>query len=681
MFRKELQDTLKLSAGILLLVLGIVIFSFFMVRHIFGIKLEFGDILLPATWAAVVLISFYLGSTVFSKERNGKVFEYFFSLPVVRWKALFYKVFPRFLAFLFFSLLHIVLNWIIYQNLYPVMKPGIFFLLLLSIFLFSVSKSLMYKRGHTILIANIFGFSIIFVIIRMLIGLLQFFDEQIAFGYFTLIVGVISFALFIGFVIRFKSLDMSNMFRLSGKNVFQVMLPVAAFFFLFFVVNQVDTSKPADMFTQEDLRPATFDKSNGFYRLWTLGEPIDTDVESEAVINKYRKLFDPGFDNERFLKRFDSRAYFRETSKTTEKIRVAVQTKTGIRPDIWKYLSSPETNIEKLKQDHLFLLVRYQELIDTPIVEDFSPALQWIPRFNHIAWLRIARLYVAVNALDAINGQWEQGAANLLAHTAFARKTVNGSRVLLTNLLGKALASSSLQMLAALMNRDDCPREVYNQILQGLPPLKPGDFRTKNSFIYDNLVFNQYLEKGIYDEIRDQGDFFDHLAHKLFTQKNRTFKYHHQYTKKIIDYESTPPFHWESDLPETRKSKPAFWWFINPGGKRIISQWCAHIQSLLLKTYKARTFYEMTRICAELQLKDDPTNPIEGVLKQLDTYKNTKDPCSGKPYTWNPQKQVLYSIGTDRDDDNGRYDSTTLDTDFALPVRLEGRKPHGMGDL
>ncbi|UCH94170.1 MAG: hypothetical protein JSV88_28405, partial [Candidatus Aminicenantes bacterium] len=62
------------------------------------------------------------------------------------------------------------------------------------------------------------------------------------------------------------------------------------------------------------------------------------------------------------------------------------------------------------------------------------------------------------------------------------------------------------------------------------------------------------------------------------------------------------------------------------------------------------------------------------VLKQLDTYNKTIDPCSGKPYTWNRQKQVLYSIGTDRNDDNGRYTTTSIDTDFAVPVRLKGRK-------
>jgi hypothetical protein len=376
MFRKELQDTLKSAAGILLLVIGVVIFSSFVVRYIFGIKLVFRDIFLPITWTAMFLISFYLGSTTFSKERNGKVFEYFFSLPVVRWKALFYKVFPRFLAFLFFFLLHLVFNGIIYKSPGLPMKPGIFFLLLLSIFLFSVSKSLMYKRSYTILIANVFVFSFIFMIVWILAWMLELHEEQVIFGYVTLIFGMISLALFIGFAIRFKVFDMSNMFRLSRKNVFHVMVPVAVFLFLFLVVNQVDTDKSADMFTQEDLVPATFDKSNGFYRLWTLGEPLDTDVESEAVINKYRQLFDPGFDNERFLKRFDHRAYKRKTNKITEKIRTNIETPGGIRPDIWKYLFSPGAKTKELQQDHPVLMERYQELIDTPVVEDFTPLLR-----------------------------------------------------------------------------------------------------------------------------------------------------------------------------------------------------------------------------------------------------------------------------------------------------------------
>jgi hypothetical protein len=183
------------------------------------------------------------------------------------------------------------------------------------------------------------------------------------------------------------------MYRLSGKNVIQVIMPAAVFFFLFIVVNQVDTSKPADMFTQEDLVPASFEKTNGFYRLWTLGEPTDIDVESEAVINKYRKLFDPGFDNKVYRRQFDYRAYRRGANKITGKIRADMEFPTGIRPDIWKYLMSPGANIKELQQAHPVLLERYQELIDTPAVEDFSSPFRWdIQIFNHLAWLRIARL-------------------------------------------------------------------------------------------------------------------------------------------------------------------------------------------------------------------------------------------------------------------------------------------------
>ena len=86
MFRKELQDTLKTFINTLLLVVGAIIFSFFVTRHVFGIQIHFRDILVPLSWLALLLISFYLGSTTFSKERTGQVMEYFFSLPVNRYQ-------------------------------------------------------------------------------------------------------------------------------------------------------------------------------------------------------------------------------------------------------------------------------------------------------------------------------------------------------------------------------------------------------------------------------------------------------------------------------------------------------------------------------------------------------------------------------------------------------------------
>jgi hypothetical protein len=675
MFRKELLDTLKSIAGILLVVLGVTLFSFFVVRYIFGFNLKFQEIFLPITWAAMILIAFFLGSSIFSKERNGNVFEYFFSLPGIRWKALFFKVFPRFLAFLACFQLHFIFNGIIYKTPYPSIRPGIFFLLLFFVFLFSVSKSLIYQKGYAILIANIFEFSFIFIVIWILSRVLEIHDEQVILDYVTAIFGMIALTLFIVFAVRFKVIDMSNMFRLSRKNIFQVMLPVAVFLFLFVFVNQVDTSKPANMFSQADLLPVSFDKSNGFYRLWSLAESTEEDVESETVINKYRRLFDPKYDNERFIKKFDYRAYKQTTGEMTNKIKLNIGATRGIRTDIWQYLSSSETNLENIEQEHRILLDRYRELVNTEIIEDFSSIRQWNqPTFNHLAWLKIAKLFIAVNAKNAVDGQWEEGVSNLVAHVVFSRKVVNGSRITITNLLGKAVARFSLEMLVALMNRDDCPQEVYKLILEGLPPLKPGDFGTKNSCIFEALMFDQFLDKAIYNEIQEKGDFFQQMAYHLFTQKNRTVKKFYQYTTELIDFETTLPYRWKREIPNDSERKQAFWWFFNPGGQQILNEWKVNYHSILYKTFQTKTLYDMTRICAQLYFKGVSGKPIEEVLKQLDTYKKTIDPCSGKPYAWNSQKQVLYSLGTDRDDDNGRYDSSTLDTDFAIPLRIKTKE-------
>ena len=73
----------------------------------------------------------------------------------------------------------------------------------------------------------------------------------------------------------------------------------------------------------------------------------------------------------------------------------------------------------------------------------------------------------------------------------------------------------------------------------------------------------------------------------------------------------------------------------------------------------------MTRISAELHLNYTPGKPVQDILNGLETYQTLLDPCSGKPYIWNGQKQILYSLGIDRDDYGGKgYPITSLDTDI-----------------
>ena len=76
-------------------------------------------------------------------------------------------------------------------------------------------------------------------------------------------------------------------------------------------------------------------------------------------------------------------------------------------------------------------------------------------------------------------------------------------------------------------------------------------------------------------------------------------------------------------------------------------------------------------ISAELHLHYDPDKPVQEILNSLESYK-VLDPCSGKPYKWNDEKQLLYSIGIDREDNGGITNPYpgSVGVDFALPVIL-----------
>jgi len=94
-----------------------------------------------------------------------------------------------------------------------------------------------------------------------------------------------------------------------------------------------------------------------------------------------------------------------------------------------------------------------------------------------------------------------------------------------------------------------------------------------------------------------------------------------------------------------------------------------NISRVIANTYRTRAYYEMTRILAEFQMNYSADKRAAGILKGLESYQKLHDPCSGKPYAWNNEKKVLYSIGADRVDNGGIYvPNTKIGTDFAIPV-------------
>ena len=80
----------------------------------------------------------------------------------------------------------------------------------------------------------------------------------------------------------------------------------------------------------------------------------------------------------------------------------------------------------------------------------------------------------------------------------------------------------------------------------------------------------------------------------------------------------------------------------------------------------------MLTIACHLHLQYHPGKPVGLQLFELESNQELIDPCSGTQYKWNEQKQLLYSPGLDRQDDQGetRGYNQIKGSDYALPIIL-----------
>ncbi len=118
-------------------------------------------------------------------------------------------------------------------------------------------------------------------------------------------------------------------------------------------------------------------------------------------------------------------------------------------------------------------------------------------------------------------------------------------------------------------------------------------------------------------------------------------------------------------------STGAFWRLQNMVGKVLLD--VANSDNLIgvvYRSYMLKAFHDMLHIAADLHRGYDPARPVQAQLDDLPSYRELLDPCSGKPYIWNEARQILYSIGIDRRDNQGdtRNYETWQDSDYALPV-------------
>ena len=84
------------------------------------------------------------------------------------------------------------------------------------------------------------------------------------------------------------------MIKKTMKVVLFILLAVIGLAAAYVIFNLFDAGRdPGREYTAADLTPDDFSAANGYYLLWALAEPPDVDIESAAVRQKYRALFDP----------------------------------------------------------------------------------------------------------------------------------------------------------------------------------------------------------------------------------------------------------------------------------------------------------------------------------------------------------------------------------------------------
>lgn len=444
------------------------------------------------------------------------------------------------------------------------------------------------------------------------------------------------------------------------------------------LLNRFDQPLNPDAYTLNDLPAVSFRSSNGYYILWGLSEPEAVDVQSEEYMEPFRKLFDPAARDKKFLETFDINPYrvkFGTYVKTIRKLRFPYRLK-----DDWAKVLNPQLDkLEEVKETCAFLLKRYRALIDSPVVEDFTYPGFSAPVPNLLALLLTAKLYTTVSTAKALKGQWQEGAADLLAQVNFARRFISHARPHVNNLIGKAVLTLSLQGLVSLLNHAQCPEAVYLQVIEGLPPLKHREYGNRNSFIFECLRVFEFLDDSSHQErsriggrsLRKPG-----FPGTLFLQTNATKNYFHDYYSRAAAYDRQEPYLWESDpLQELKevveaKTRGFSWRFKNPVGKNLFTTAANNVGTAIFMSNRLRCRFEMVRILAEFQLKYSPGKKVPDVLEQLESYK-LPDPFSGKPYRWNSKQKVLYSIGIDGVDDGGVEKLGSLKTDIVIPVVLQ----------
>ncbi|MCP5054260.1 MAG: hypothetical protein GY940_44240, partial [bacterium] len=224
---------------------------------------------------------------------------------------------------------------------------------------------------------------------------------------------------------------------------------------------QVDESS-FEAFSTSIVGKPNFDYNNAYYRLWTLSAPDNVDIESEELLLNYRRMHDPKYDNDRYLKEWEtnssnwkagkqSKGHFSEYSAKRKELlnkHGTFDSWGGSKDRDWgQFLLSRKAAAVELINLYSVFLERYRKIVYSEVLEDFTIIRVDAIVPSLLTWLQVALLFNTVNMLDAMEGQWEKGVTGLLDHVNMAKKAIRGNRTLIFNLVAKAIMRETLRAL------------------------------------------------------------------------------------------------------------------------------------------------------------------------------------------------------------------------------------------
>jgi hypothetical protein len=172
-----------------------------------------------------------------------------------------------------------------------------------------------------------------------------------------------------------------------------------------------------------------------------------------------------------------------------------------------------------------------------------------------------------------------------------------------------------------------------------------------------------------------------HALAAFFLKKNESTDALRAFWEGVGHLEETPPSLWEygprsvSQLGAKLDLGP-FWWLRNPLGKMMVRSAVPYtwpvLQHYVYRSHGLKVRYDLTRMLARARFQAGRNmSLVQVTLKGFLASAAERDPFSGEPYLFNPGSWMLYSVGPDGQDDNGReLPASWRDSDIAVKINF-----------